>query len=132
MCACVCVRMRVYVCVRTFASMCARVCVRTYNRTRVCIRMCLYECVRERVRVCASACVRACTKLLVVRACSRAGMCVYVCVCVCVCVYFEGSRQMWKCVIIFEYYVQLLHTRSSLCRKHVFADNFTTVSKYMQ
>ena len=28
---CVCVRMRVYVCVRTFGSMCERVCVRTYK-----------------------------------------------------------------------------------------------------
>ena len=93
---------------------CQRGCVYASVYTSACVDECV--CVRVRVSV------RVQNYVSCMRIRARA----------CVCVCFEGFRQMCKCVIVFECYIQLLHARNSLCRKHVLADNFTTVSKYIQ
>ena len=83
---CICVRMRVCMCV----WVCARVCLYVYTRVYVhvcacmcacmCVCACVYGCVHVYVYMCVYMCMSVCAC-----ECVNVCMCVYVCLCVCVC-----------------------------------------------
>ena len=90
-CVCFCVRVSVYVFLRTCVYLCTCVCVCTCVWVCVCVFVCVHTCVCVRVCVCVCVCV-----------------CVYVFVCVCVCVCLHTCVSLRVCRAALSYGGQLL------------------------